>query len=228
MRTKIEEKYEDYVLEEYRALREESLRSASIISNTIWISTSAFVVTIGGGITILQDNNNLGSLFLILIIIQSFAANVMFLSELWKYSRVGFYIRTEIEKIFQDMSSKKGIKSPIYWEHWIEKRRAIFYYLASIIVLLSPALLALLFWFIIASGKQPSSDILKWLLTVRKESALYYTIPILAILNLLFAFYMLLKIWIMTKNEISVRNYIKMKIKKKNIVQKDDNDSNPN
>jgi hypothetical protein len=216
MKSKINDKYKDYVLEEYRALREESLRSTSIISNTIWISTSTLVVTIGGGITILQEHQNLGSLFLILVSIQSFAGSVMFLSELWKYVRVGYYIRTEIETKFQELSKEEERKSPIHWEHWIEQRRATFYYLISLFVLLSPALIILCLWFLALIDSNSPYDLLKWLIYIKNDSVLFIGILVISGLNLIFACYMLLKIWIMIKNYVNIQSVITNMFRRKN------------
>jgi len=50
---------EDIYIEEYRALRAESLRCAQLISNTSWIGFSGFVLTAGAGEKILKENPDL-------------------------------------------------------------------------------------------------------------------------------------------------------------------------
>src|SRR5437868_8710388 len=84
-------------LEEYRALRAENLRCAQVISNASWIGLSGFMLTIAAGETLLKDHiellPNATVIIAILISLQAFGASVMFLSETFKYVRIGVYLQ---------------------------------------------------------------------------------------------------------------------------------------
>ncbi|MCI5161736.1 MAG: hypothetical protein D3917_06880 [Candidatus Electrothrix sp. AX5] len=131
--------YTTILLEEYRALREESLRSSAILSNTVWVSVSGFIITVGAFANAAKDFPTIFGYLPLLLCIQAFSATSMFLSEVWKYARVGVYIREKIEKsLFQNEFTGTPEKNPLYWEHWISHKRASVYYLSVLVLLQLP------------------------------------------------------------------------------------------
>ena len=143
-----ESAYDALVLEEYKALRAEILRCAGVISNTVWLGTSAFAVTIAAGLAL--DGDKAAGVYWILIAlsIQSASATGMFLQELTKYARAGRYIREKIEHHFSEvarvLNNRRAFEHPLQWERWISHRRPWIYYLVSIIVLQLPNIF--IFW----------------------------------------------------------------------------------
>jgi len=136
----VSEQFERICLEEYRVLRDEGLRSAQIISTTVWIGISGFVVTVGVGAAIYREKPIVLPVIILLLFVQALASSVMFLSETWKYARVGKYIRNKIEKLFFSTDSPNEMNSPLYWEHWIADKRINWFYYLSLFVLQLPVL----------------------------------------------------------------------------------------
>lgn len=144
-------KHRDLIVEEYKALRAESLRCAQIISSTIWVGVTGLLVTAAAGTAALGHVNQ-KSLFVVvltLLCLQSFGASAMFLSEYWKYIRVGIYIRTRIEPLFEVPPSQGGELNasdawrPLNWEHWIQDKRTAWFAVASLLVLQFPVITAI-------------------------------------------------------------------------------------
>lgn len=128
-------------LAEYKALRDESLRCAQLLSNAVWTAVTGFGLTAGIGAAFIGRTSADDAVLIvpgitILLCIQSAAISTIYLSELWKYIRVGYYLRTRIESHF----SRAGRDSipPMYWEHWIENQRARWLYYASLSFLQLP------------------------------------------------------------------------------------------
>jgi hypothetical protein len=139
------------LVEEYKALRAESLRCAQTVATTVWVGITGFLITSGaavGAARFVQDHNALLQVSLIVLILQAFGASIMFLSEYWKFVRIGVYIRTKIEEQFETdvggFAERDGGETktwrPMDWEHWIQgKRRAAWFPLASLFTLQLPA-----------------------------------------------------------------------------------------
>ena len=93
-----DQRFERLCVEEYKALRAESLRCGGIISNTIWVGVTQYAVTC---ITVfIRKTDYCVPLLIALLMLESISATAMFLSELFKYSRIGCYLRFKIEKSF--------------------------------------------------------------------------------------------------------------------------------
>jgi hypothetical protein len=126
------QRFEQRCMEEYKALRAESIRCAGIISNTVWIGIAQFALTIAAAIASGKDSSGARLVFLILLSLESIAATSMYLSELWKYVRIGRYIRGKVESQYERIQgfNGKNIKAfdhenvPMFWEHWINSRVA--------------------------------------------------------------------------------------------------------
>jgi hypothetical protein len=76
-----------------------------------------------------------------LLLFQSMAITTMYLSELYKYKRVGVYIRTRIEDRYKHYGSNRR---PLYWENWIENSRAKILHRSAVAFLQAPAVATLL------------------------------------------------------------------------------------
>lgn len=128
-------------LAEYKALRDESLRCAQLLSNAVWTAVTGFGLTAGIGAAFVGKVSETRSRLIlpgvvILLCIQAIAISTIYLSELWKYIRVGYYLRTRVEAHF--VAANQGVEAPMYWEHWIENQRARWLYLASLTFLQFP------------------------------------------------------------------------------------------
>jgi hypothetical protein len=131
--------YERLSIEEYKALRAESLRCAGIISNTVWLGITQFAVTIGAWEIVIKDNIEFRLPLFSLLMLESLAATCMYLSELFKYVRVGYYISENIEKhFFMTANDKHIIHQPLFWENSIKTKRAYLIYWASLFILQMP------------------------------------------------------------------------------------------
>jgi hypothetical protein len=119
-----EKRFEQRRMEEYKALRTETIRCAGIISNAVWIGITQFTLTVAAATNFAKDSPELRLLFLILISIQAIAATSMFLSELWKYARIGRYIREKIESEHKISGAFDFLNSPMSWEAWINSKHA--------------------------------------------------------------------------------------------------------
>lgn len=140
----------DLIIEEYKALRAESLRCAQTVATTVWVGITGFFITAGAAVAatrFIREYDSLLLVTLILLVLQSFGASVMFLSDYWRFIRIGIYIRTKIEEQFEskieevseDLERQVTTWRPIGWEHWIRgKRRAGWFPLASLFVLQLP------------------------------------------------------------------------------------------
>lgn len=141
----------DLIIEEYKALRAESLRCAQTVATTVWVGITGFLVTAGASVAatrFVREYDSLLLVTLILLVLQAFGASIMFLSDYWRFIRIGIYIRIKIEEQFEtrfeetskDLGAQANTWRPIGWEHWIRgKRRAGWFPLASLFVLQLPA-----------------------------------------------------------------------------------------
>jgi hypothetical protein len=148
------QRFEQRCMEEYKALRAESIRCAGIISNTVWIGIAQFALTIAASIASGKSSSGTRLLFLILLSLESIAATSMYLSELWKYVRIGRYIRGKIESQYEKIQdfNDKNIKAfdhenvPMFWEHWINSRvagRSKSFTLVSLFILQIPIMVCI-------------------------------------------------------------------------------------
>jgi hypothetical protein len=148
------QRFEQRCMEEYKALRAESIRCAGIISNTVWIGIAQFALTIAAAIVSGKNTAGTPLVFLILLSLESIAATSMYLSELWKYVRIGRYIRGKIESQYEIMQGfdNKNIKAfdhknvPMFWEHWINSSvagRSKSFTLVSLFILQIPIIVCI-------------------------------------------------------------------------------------
>lgn len=122
------------------------------MATTVWVGITGFLVTAGAAVAatrFVREYDTLLLVTLILLVLQAFGASIMFLSEYWRFIRVGIYIRTKIEGQFEtkvgemseDLGTQVNTWRPIGWEHWIQgKQRAGWFPLASLFVLQLPAI----------------------------------------------------------------------------------------
>jgi len=153
-----DERFERLCIEEYKVLRDESLRCAGIMANTIWIGTTQFVATVGVAAHYTTGKPFLQLVFLVLLCLESTAASVMFLSELWKYARVGRYIREKVEKLFVPGDIGDVFSQPMYWVNWIKTHRSRLFYVFTLIFLQLPIFIA--FIILVVS---PSTKLCEWI-----------------------------------------------------------------
>lgn len=125
---------------EYQTLRAESDRSAQLLSNAVWIGVTGFGLTLAGAAA--ASTNGLQPVVVpsvaILLAIQSCAITMLYGSELWKYIRVGTYIRVYIERYF--CRHREKVYGPMHWETWIAGHRALGLHFAALLFLQSPIL----------------------------------------------------------------------------------------
>ncbi len=131
--------HEDARLAEYEALRAESDRIAQLLSNAVWAGVTGFGLTFVGAAAF--SNLHAARPLIVpsvalLVCIQALAISTVYASELWKYIRVGTYIRTYIESYFQ--SRYDHAPAPMQWESWINRHRAKGLHLASLSLLQAP------------------------------------------------------------------------------------------
>lgn len=138
------QRFEQRCMEEYKALRAESLRCAGIISNVVWIGITQFAFTLAAAINLSKDSS-VRILFLMLLSLESIAATSMYLSELWKYARIGRYIREKIESQYKSTRDFKFEDSPICWENWIKHTagRSKSFTLISVFILQIPIVICI-------------------------------------------------------------------------------------
>jgi len=128
------------LLSEYQALRGESLHSAQIIATTLWVGISGFAVTVGAGFAAIKAHPVVLPLAMGFLCLQALAASGMLLAEIWKYARIGSYIRSNIEARLAPKEGDKDNKRLLNWEHWIADKRPKWFYFLSLLLLQSPVL----------------------------------------------------------------------------------------
>jgi hypothetical protein len=87
---------------EYTALREESLRIATFLSNAVWAAIAGFGLTMGAAAAFAKDvpaaaqigAKELVPLAALLLCTESVVASALYLGELQKYVRIGHFILT--------------------------------------------------------------------------------------------------------------------------------------
>ena len=140
-RASLTDSFERLALEEYRALRAESLRCAGLTTNTVWLGTTQFAVTIAAIAAMPAASRTEDTVLLgfVVLCVEAIAASILFLGEAWKYVRVGRFIREKSEKWAADHVKDERIKGmPLGWETWIRERRTRYLYGASIVILQLP------------------------------------------------------------------------------------------
>lgn len=136
--------FNEIVLEEFKALKQESLRLNQDIATIIWIGLSGFIATIGASLVFFNSYNNIGDFLpwiILILCLQSLAASAMFSFEIQRYARVGKYIRIKIEKFFFSKDNSDLSKKPLYWEHWIYNKHSRWFYIISAIILQLPIII---------------------------------------------------------------------------------------
>ena len=127
------------LLAEYQSLRSESIQIGQVISTTLWVAVSSYGVTGSAGLAILKYLPNMLTILLGLLCVQSLAASLMFLANIFKYVRIGSYIRKHVEsRLIQETGDRL-----LNWEGWVEKRRPKWYYVVSFLILQSPIFCAI-------------------------------------------------------------------------------------
>jgi hypothetical protein len=128
----------------YEALRAESDRIAQLLSNAVWAGITGFGLTLAGAAALADKviTPLIVPSAALLLCIQSLAISTVYASELWKYIRVGTYIRVYIEPYFQILCG--GVTAPMRWESWIVKHRARALHTAALLFLQGPVGLIIL------------------------------------------------------------------------------------
>lgn len=187
----------DYItilLVEYKALRDESLRSAQILSNTVWIAVSGFIITIGALANAAKDFPSIVDYLPLLLSIQSFSATSMFLSETWKYARVGIYIREKIEKSLLNNNDSALHTNPMYWEHWITNKRATIYYITVLALLQLPVFATILIFLSYLCEWNISNQISEISIGIISDKFICISTSLITIIDLVIVTYLLFKI----------------------------------
>ena len=129
----------ELIVAEYQTLRAESDRISQFLANAVWVGITGFALSIVAAGTLSESGltrPRVIQTILILLLFQSMAITTMYLSELYKYKRVGVYIRTRIEDRYKHYGSNRR---PLYWENWIDNRRAKILHLSALAFLQAPA-----------------------------------------------------------------------------------------
>jgi len=135
-------------LAEFKALRDESLRCTQMLSNAVWVAVTGYAATVGIAATFLGRSGAIGyqmredmlmQTTVALLCLEAMAISVIYLSELWKYIRVGYYIR---EKLL----------IPMNWEKWIQDHRAYELYFGSLVFLQLPIIMTVLGFVLLYTG----------------------------------------------------------------------------
>jgi len=139
MRYQRDQGVNDLILAEYQTLRAESDRISQFLANAVWVGITGFALSIVAAGTLTEAGLSRARVIqaiLVLVLFQSTAITTMYLSELYKYKRVGVYIRTRIEDRYSYYGPKR---QPLYWENWIVNGRAKILHLSAIAFLQAPA-----------------------------------------------------------------------------------------
>lgn len=169
---------------EYEALRAESDRSAQLLSNAVWIGVTGFGLTLAGAAAASADGLEpaLVPAVACLLGIQSFAITMLYLSELWKYVRVGTYIRIYIEGSFPPLDAKT-YAPPMHWETWIDTNRAEGLHRTALIFLQAPIIIAAILLAFSATGAlgRIEADSIEYVGYLRKDPALAWALGLLLV-----------------------------------------------
>jgi len=150
-------------LAEYKALRDESLRCSQIFSNAAWLAVTGYGATIGVGAAFLNkvgsnartvDEKLLLPATLCFLCLEAIAISAIYLAELWKYIRIGAYIRTEIEPALFASPTL-----PMRWEAWITAHRTKEVYVFSLLLLQLPVVAVFGAWIIWTAAGWPSTQV---------------------------------------------------------------------
>jgi hypothetical protein len=135
--------FDEIVLEEFKVLKQESLRLNQDIATIIWVGLSGFSATIAASFVLLNSTSIVNFLPLIICILslQSLALGAMFSFEVQRYARIGKYIRIKIEKFFFLKGNDDPSKNPLYWEHWLINKRSTWFYFVSGLILQLPIII---------------------------------------------------------------------------------------
>ncbi len=143
---------------EYTGLRAESDRSAQLLSNAVWIAVTGFGLTLAGAAA--ASTNGVQPVLVpsvaLLLSIQSVAITTLYASELWKYIRVGTYIRVYIEGYFRRQGDHR--MPPMHWETWIVAHRALTLHIAAVVFLQVPVVVTGGLLACVAAGWQASAS----------------------------------------------------------------------
>lgn len=135
--------FDEIVLEEFKALKQESLRLNQDIATIVWVGLSGFSAIIAASFVFLNSANIGDFLPLIICILslQSLALGAMLSFEIQRYARIGKYIRLKIEKFFFSKGNDDPSKNPLYWEHWLNNKHSTWFYFVSGLILQLPIII---------------------------------------------------------------------------------------
>jgi hypothetical protein len=154
MRHQKDQGINELIVAEYQTLRAESDRISQFLANAVWVGITGFALSIVAAGTLSESGltrPRVVQAILILLLFQSMAITTMYLSELYKYKRVGVYIRTRIEDRYKHYGSNRR---PLYWENWIDNNRAKILHRSAVAFLQAPAVATLLLFLGASCSKQ--------------------------------------------------------------------------
>lgn len=128
----------DACIAEYKTLRDESHQISSLLSNAIWLAITGYSLSTAAAATF--SRGHVPNIFVVqiittLFVIQSTAITIVYMSELWRYVRIGYYIKKYIEPLLRFDGA-----SPPFWELWVSGQRVNILYYTTIIFLQSPVI----------------------------------------------------------------------------------------
>ncbi len=184
-------------LAEYQTLRSESDRISQFLATAIWVGLTGFALSIAAAGTLSSAGiarPKVVQATTVLLVFQSVAISTMYLSELYKYKRVGGYIRTHIESRLGARLTKS--QRPLNWETWIEPQRATALHVSSFVFLQSPVLATFLLllneWTDLISD---ASLFGKFAAYLHQDSPSVFLIKLLILFDVAFLGWLIRKIW---------------------------------
>lgn len=144
-------------LAEYSALRNESLQCSEMIGHAVWIGLTGFIVTVGGTAAALgqidnatvwlwlMDEAKVSFAVLVVLMLQSIAATAHLVSQLFRFLRIGVYLREHYEEPLAPSGANASAITLIrpQWERHIVGQRSISFYVVSIGILQLPLIPAI-------------------------------------------------------------------------------------
>lgn len=185
MRYQKDQGINELILAEYQTLRAESDRISQFLANAVWAGITGFALSIVAAGTLSESGLSrprVIQLILALLLFQSMAITTTYLSELYKYKRVGVYIRTRIEDRYKHYGSSRR---PLYWENWIDNKRAKILHISAIAFLQAPAAATFLLLAEAASSKLAGSTLFFTRISKQliQDSAILWLLGILFVVN---------------------------------------------
>jgi hypothetical protein len=186
MRYQKDQGINELILAEYQTLRAESDRISQFLANAVWAGITGFALSIVAAGTLSESGLSRPRVIqsiLTLLLFQSMEITTMYLSELYKYKRVGVYIRTRIEDRYKHYGSNRR---PLYWENWIDNKRAEILHISAIAFLQAPAAATSLLLAEAARSKATGSTLFFTRISkyLTQDSAMFWFLVILSVVNL--------------------------------------------